>query len=170
MTFQAMPVAHAERGLVILGVAESDAHAVANQLIAYHLRSHGFAVLNLGACTSIGEFADTCGQHPEALAVVIGTTNGHALEDLQALRQAKDRLEISCPVILGGKLWIGSNKPIDIEERLAALGVNYIIDRPSDLVRLLESLPPRNRAAPRRAVATSVISSGIHQLRESNNG
>jgi methylaspartate mutase sigma subunit len=160
MTFQTLPVlTRAERGLVILGVAESDAHAVANQLIAYHLRSDGFAVLNLGACTSIAEFADACRRHPEALAVVIGTTNGHALEDLQPLRQAKDRLEIPCPVILGGNLWVGADKPSDIEDRFHALGVDRIIERPSDLVSSLESLPPRNIATQSDALATFAATS-----------
>ena len=62
--------------MIILGVAESDAHAVANHLIAMHLREHGFDVLNLGVCTPLADFAAAHLAHPETNAVVIGSLNG----------------------------------------------------------------------------------------------
>ena len=43
---------------VILGVAASDSHAVANHLIAHSLRGLGYTVVNLGTCTPVEEFAE----------------------------------------------------------------------------------------------------------------
>lgn len=145
---------NSQRGLIILGVTESDAHVVANQLIAHYLRDNGYEVLNLGACTSVEEFADACTQHPRVLAVVIGTANGHAFEDLRALRKAKDQLAIPCPVILGGNLWVGLDKPVDIEPRLRALGVDRILEHPRDLLTTLRELPRRNAGAERASVTS----------------
>ena len=71
--------------VVILGVAASDAHAVANQLIAMMLRQQGFVVVNLGVCTPLEEFAEATRAHPQAEAVLIGSLNGHAYEDLKDL-------------------------------------------------------------------------------------
>ena len=59
--------------LLILGVAASDSHAVANILIARYLRGLGFEVVNLGPCTPVAEFARACRDHPAAEAVLIGS-------------------------------------------------------------------------------------------------
>lgn len=56
-------MSHSERRLVILGVAASDSHAVANHLIAHALRGLGFEVENLGTCTPVEEFAEACERH-----------------------------------------------------------------------------------------------------------
>ena len=86
---------------VILGVAASDSHVVANQLIAHALRAAGLHVVNLGACTSVTEFAAAHAEHPHAKAVIIGSLNGHAYEDLQDLPTARAEGLLACPVILG---------------------------------------------------------------------
>jgi len=127
------------KGTVVLGVAASDAHAVANHLIAYSLRAAGYDVVNLGTCTPVSEFAEAVREHPETLAVIIGSLNGHVHEDLRDLREA----EIGCPVIVGGNLSVGSRKDASALDRLYALGVDHILSRPDQLPALLEEIALR---------------------------
>jgi methylaspartate mutase sigma subunit len=127
-------------GLVILGVAASDAHAVANQLIAMRLRLHGFVVVNLGVCTPLEEFGAALRANPEAVAIVVGSINGHAYEDLQDLPRLRALGYLGCPVILGGNLSVGSIKDDDVPVRFRALGVDYLLDDLDQLVCLLDRL------------------------------
>ncbi|MBC3842192.1 methylaspartate mutase [Streptacidiphilus sp. 4-A2] len=128
---------------VILGVAASDAHVVANQLIAHSLRAQGFTVVNVGACTSVAEFADAYSWHPEAEAVIIGSLNGHAYEDLQDLPAARAQGLLDCPVILGGNLSVGSHKDASDAERFRALGVDAVLSDPELLPATLDQLRTR---------------------------
>ena len=132
-----------ERATVILGVAASDAHAVANHLIAYGLRAQGYHVVNLGTCTPVEEFVDAVQGNPEAIAVIIGSLNGHVHEDLADLRAAKDMGLISCPVIVGGNLSVGSRKTADAVRRLHDLGVDHVLRQPADLPPLLTEIAAR---------------------------
>lgn len=125
---------------VILGVARSDAHAVANRLIAMRLRGVGFNVINLGVCTSLGEFSEALDAHPDAEAVIIGSLNGHAYEDLQDLPSLRAAGKLQRPVVLGGNLSVGSEKTEEQTERLRALGVDHILDDPDQLPLLLDLL------------------------------
>jgi methylaspartate mutase sigma subunit len=130
---------------VILGVAASDAHVVANQIIALRLRQLGYHVVNLGACTPVSEFVSCLARHPEAIAVVIGTLNGHAVEDLTPLRAAKDRGLLPRPVIVGGNLSVGSRKTGNEARRLLDLGVDHVLADIDSLVVLLGELRDRAR-------------------------
>jgi methylaspartate mutase sigma subunit len=125
---------------VILGVAASDAHAVANQLICRHLRGHGFRVVNLGVCTPLTEFADALDREPGAEAVVLGSLNGHAYEDLQELPELRRRGRLRRPLILGGNLSVGAHKQAGDLHRLAALGVDHILHDVAELLPLLDTL------------------------------
>jgi methylaspartate mutase sigma subunit len=125
---------------VILGVARSDSHSVANHLIAMRLREAGFQVVNLGVCTPLEDFADALSAHPDAEAVVIGSLNGHAYEDLSDLPALRAAGKLHCPVILGGNLSVGSHKPDDERERLLRLGVDHILDDADQIPLLLELL------------------------------
>lgn len=125
---------------VILGVAASDAHVVANRLIERDLRQKGYDVVNLGACTSVEEFAACHAANPDALAVAIGSLNGHALTDLATLPRHRARGLLRCPVIVGGNLSVGMTKqPSDIAA-LMALGVDHVLSEPSELIALLAVL------------------------------
>jgi methylaspartate mutase sigma subunit len=126
--------------LVILGVAASDSHAVANHLIAYLLRARGFAVINLGSCTPISEFGKAFQRNPDAEAVIIGSLNGHAFEDLCDLKDARATGLIMCPVIVGGNLSVGSRKDEADIRRLYGLGVDHVLENPRDLPSLLDWL------------------------------
>lgn len=120
-------------GTVILGVAASDAHAVANQLIAESLRLAGFTVVNLGVCTPLDDFAASFEDYPDALAVAIGSTNGHAFDDLRALPELRRLGRLACPIVLGGNLSVGHHKTDSDWERLLHLGVDHIAEKVEDL-------------------------------------
>jgi methylaspartate mutase sigma subunit len=150
---------------VILGVAASDAHVVANHIIAFQLRGLDYHVVNLGACTPVSEFVECVARHPETLAVVIGSINGHAVQDLTPLRTAKDRGMLPCPVIVGGNLSVGSTKTGKEADVLRALGADHVLADIEELIRVLGELRDRGRRAllarpaplfPRGEVLTSV--------------
>jgi len=128
------------RGTIVLGVASSDAHAVANQLIDYSLRGEGYEVVNLGTCTSVSEFAEALAQHTDVLAMVVGSLNGHVHEDLRDLPAARRSGAISCPVVVGGNLSVGSQKDESAVRRLYELGVDYVLGGAHELIPLLDEL------------------------------
>lgn len=131
---------------VIIGVAASDAHAVANQLIAHGLRAAGYHVVNLGTCTPLAEFAAAVRENPDAIAVVIGSLNGHVHEDLRELRALRAAGEIACPVIVGGNLSVGSTKSDRDIERLHALGADHVLADPGEFFPLLQGIAARTGA------------------------
>lgn len=126
--------------LVILGVAESDSHAVANHLITMQLQDHGFTVVNLGVCTPLSDFADALDRHPQAEAVLIGTLNGHAHQDLKALPELRAAGRLNCPVVVGGNISVGSRKNGADERRLYDLGVDHLLCDAGEIVLLLDRL------------------------------
>ncbi|GAB1326620.1 cobalamin-dependent protein [Streptomyces sp. NPDC093260] len=134
------PPAH---DVVVLGVTASDAHAVANQLIAHHLRAEGYTVINLGVCTPVSEFARTVRENPGVLAVVIGSLNGHAHHDLRDLPAARAAGDLPCPVVLGGNLSVGSHKDPNALDKLRQLGVDHILTDLDELLPLLRELARR---------------------------
>jgi methylaspartate mutase sigma subunit len=142
-----------EPGHVILGVAASDAHAVANHLIAHYLRGLGFQVVNLGVCTPVSEFMRAYDEHPDALAIAIGSMNGHALQDLRDLKLLKHRHRVRCPVILGGNLSVGSRKRDSLEAELHEAGVTMILESPEQLGQQLARLRDHRKAPASRRVA-----------------
>ncbi|KAB1162350.1 cobalamin-dependent protein [Micromonospora sp. DT46] len=131
------------RRTVILCVAASDSHVVANHLIAYLLRSRGFNVVNLGACTTVSDMCDALLRWPEAEAVLVGSLNGHARQDLADLPAAKERGAITCPVIVGGNLSVAVTDDISQEAALYALGVDHILRDPSTIPTVLDQLRGR---------------------------
>jgi methylaspartate mutase sigma subunit len=140
-----MKIGLERRGTVILGVAESDAHVVANHLIEHLLRKVGYEVVNLGPCTSVDEFMQAARMHPEAEAILIGSLNGHAASDLATLAVAKRAARVTCPVILGGNLSVGSNKVCDDSARLMACGVDIVLESYSQILPTLERLARERR-------------------------
>ncbi|MGC4903853.1 cobalamin-dependent protein [Micromonospora echinospora] len=138
------------RRSVILGVAASDAHAVANQLIAAQLRAHRFEVVNLGVCTPLTEFADAYDAHPWAEAVLIGSLNGHARQDLRELPALRAAGRLDCPVVLGGNLTVGAHKRAGDLTALHALGVDHILSDATELLPLLDLLHAARMPVPQR--------------------
>jgi methylaspartate mutase sigma subunit len=119
---------------VILGVTVSDSHAVANHLIAHFLRSHGFRVTNLGVCTPLSEFMAAYDAEANALAIAIGSLNGHARADLDGLAELKAKHRVACPIFLGGNIV----KDGDMHEAAAVFarcGVTKIIMSADELLQ-----------------------------------
>ena len=129
---------------IIIGVAKSDAHAVANQLITMTLREHGYRVINLGVCTPVEAFVEAFRLHPDTEAILIGSLNGHAYDDLYPLKRAKREGAITCPVIIGGNLSIGKEKDARLHDRLRGIGVDYILDGSEEILSLLAALESGN--------------------------
>lgn len=128
------------RGLVIQAMASSDAHVVANRLIERMLREEDYEVINLGACVSVGEIMAAYDRRPDAIAIAVGSLNGHAVQDLATLASAKAQHNVRCPVILGGNLGVGSIDRIDVLLALKEAGVDVILTSPKELLGYLASL------------------------------
>lgn len=143
-------------GTVILGVAGSDTHVVANHLIAHMLREKGYNVVNLGACTPLQDFMDAYAKNRDAIAIVIGSLNGHAKDDLRGLLELKQQYGVRCPVILGGNLSVGSQKELGLEEYFKALGVDTVMNRPELLAHQLRALSAANSNSDSNAIASAL--------------
>lgn len=129
---------------VIIAVAKSDAHVVANRMIHMMLLQEGYDVINLGVCTSVEEIAEACRQHPDAVAVLIGSLNGHASVDLLPLKQAKLKGQIRCPVVLGGNLSVGKEKTENLKNTFHQIGVDYVLDSADQILQTLEEIENAN--------------------------
>jgi len=132
---------------VILAVAASDVHVVANHLIAARLRGAGYEVINLGAATPTQEIIECWQSHKDALAIAIGSLNGHAVQDLADLAELKKLYQVACPVIVGGNLSVGSVKNDGEGEALRENGADYVLKDAEELLALLEDLSKRDAAA-----------------------
>lgn len=128
---------------IIIAMTESDAHVVANKLLEVHLQEQGYKIINLGACTPLREVAETAGANAPQ-AIVLGSQNGHALEDISGLMSLKQEFNINCPVILGGNLSVGAEKSDDLQRKLNLAGVDFICKDFEDLSALLEELAQFN--------------------------
>lgn len=135
------------RGTVVLGVAASDAHVVANHLIAMFLRRQHFEVINLGACTPTEDFMTAASTATNLVAVLIGSLNGHAADDLADLPRLRERYGISAPVIVGGNLSVGAIKDDRVIHDLLALGVDMVLQHPRQLIGALQMLSAGRQAA-----------------------
>ncbi|WP_063297324.1 cobalamin B12-binding domain-containing protein [Pseudovibrio sp. Ad37] len=125
---------------IILCVAASDAHVVGNHMIAMFLRDNGLQVINLGAATPIEEIMDAYQRNPDVLAIVIGSMNGHAVDDLAGLGNAKRDYQVRCPIFVGGNLSVGSQKNNHEVDKLLNDGVSEIVSDPEHLLSMLQKL------------------------------
>jgi methylaspartate mutase sigma subunit len=150
-------VAPAHRGTVVLGVAASDAHVVANHLIAMFLRRQNFEVINLGACTPTEDFMRAASQASDCVAVLIGSLNGHALDDLADLPRLRAQYRVDAPVLVGGNLSVGAIKDDRVVRELQALGVDMLLQHPRQLIGAFQPLGTGTDSH-----VPSVITSGSH--------
>lgn len=128
------------RGTIILGVAASDAHVVANHLIAMFLRRQDFSVINLGACTPTEEFMKAAVRSPNVVAILIGSLNGHAAEDLADLPMLRQQYQVRVPVLVGGNLSVGAIKSDAVIEKLLTLGVDAVLQHPDEIIGTLHNI------------------------------
>jgi methylaspartate mutase sigma subunit len=124
---------------VVLAMTESDAHVVGNKLLEIFLEESGFRVNNRGACTPLREVFEVASQD-NFLAIILGSQNGHALEDLEKLKVLRNEFNTYCPVILGGNLSVGAEKSANINERFALAGVDYIVSDFEMLIKKLDAI------------------------------
>lgn len=112
---------------VVTGAPESDCHVVGLKLLEFSLKSKGFEIHNLGACTSCAEFVEKA-QACQPLAVVISAMNGQALNDLAGLRDQLEQAGLGqLPIYIGGNLSVGSQKdPVAIDAAFAAIGIKVL--------------------------------------------
>lgn len=134
------------RPKIILCVAASDAHVVGNHMIAMFLRDNGLDVINLGAATPIEEMMEAYQMNPNVLAIVIGSMNGHAVDDLAGLGNAKRDYQVRCPIFLGGNLSVGSQKTSREVETMLNDGVSEIVRDPERLLMMLKKLAQKPNA------------------------
>jgi excisionase family DNA binding protein len=91
-----------KRGTVILGAPAGDQHSLPGLIVADLLRGDGFEVIDLGANTPAGSFAETAQQASRLVAVVLGITSPGCDPEV---RSAIDQLHMSglaAPVLAGG--------------------------------------------------------------------
>ncbi len=146
---------------VILAVAASDVHVVANQIIAAQLRRRGYEVINLGAATPTQEIIECWQMHRDAIAIAIGSLNGHAAQDLDGLATLKQLYQVTCPVIVGGNLSVGSAKDGSEAETLKALGVDLILEDANALFSVLEKLRPNPDEIPSNVAGNDVSAADV---------
>jgi methylaspartate mutase sigma subunit len=123
----------------ILGVAASDSHAVANKLIEITLKGAGFHVHNLGVCTPLSEFARRQ-RELDAAAVIVGSVNGQAVDDLSELPALRNAGWLDCPVVFGGRPSINELEHAAARRRLRELGIDHVLETMDELPDLLDSI------------------------------
>lgn len=145
-----VPKAKTNNRVVVLAVPVSDCHVVANRLLERFLAEEGYEVHNLGVCTPTAEIADAVARL-DPLAVLVGSQNGHALQDLADLRA---RLTVcgarpNLPVYVGGNLTVGSDKSgVNVTEAFAEIGLS-VVGTFEDALALLGTLDSTARRARR---------------------
>lgn len=124
---------------IVLAMTESDAHVVGNKLLEIFLNESGFNVNNRGACTPLEEVFQAASKEA-TLAIVLGSQNGHALEDISELNNLRVKYGCDSPVIMGGNLSVGANKSDDLADKISASGVDYIISEFDELIKALDKI------------------------------
>ncbi|MBV9794665.1 MAG: B12-binding domain-containing protein [Actinobacteria bacterium] len=91
-----------KRGTVVLGGPAGEQHSLPGALISDLLRGRGFDVIDLGANTPAGSFAETAGQAGQLVAVIIGVTAPGLDDSVRAAVAALRAAAVSAPVLAGG--------------------------------------------------------------------
>lgn len=90
------------RGTVVVGIVETDRHALPSAMVADLVRSDGFQVLDLGADTPAGAFVESAGDASRLMAVMVGATLGGTRDRLAETVAALKRADVAAPVLVGG--------------------------------------------------------------------
>jgi methylmalonyl-CoA mutase cobalamin-binding subunit len=132
------------KGTVIVGGTESDTHVVSLYVASIMLEEAGYRVVNRACQNPVAELmAEPPGGGP-VLAYVVCNQNGHALEDLRALRQFKSA---ATPVILGGHYTLGCHDKHAQQGRLRELGVDYFVETLEEVLPMLEQFAAQQTAS-----------------------
>ncbi|WP_323122581.1 hypothetical protein [Burkholderia alba] len=125
------------KGIVVLGGTESDTHVVSLYLAAIMLEEYGYSVINRSCQNPVAELMADAPGHAPVLAYVLCNQNGHALEDLHALRDYKPA---GIPVVLGGHYTLGCNNKQGQQNQLRAVGIDHFVETLEELLPLLDRL------------------------------
>ena len=90
------------RGTVVVGIVETDRHALPSAMLADLIRSDGFQVLDLGADTPAGAFVEAAGDASRLMAVMVGATVRGTRDRLAATVAALKTAGVAAPVLVGG--------------------------------------------------------------------
>lgn len=131
-------------GTVVLGGTESDVHVVSLYLVSIMLAEAGYRVVNRACQNPVGELMAEPPGEP-VLAYLVCNQNGHALEDLRALREFKSA---ATPVILGGHYTLGCHDKQAQQDRLRELGVDYFAETLEEVIPMLEQIAAKQQLAP----------------------
>ncbi|QAT43280.1 cobalamin B12-binding domain-containing protein [Aminipila luticellarii] len=107
-------------------VASTDVHEFGKEISKNVLVKAGAEVFDLGATVAVEELADTIIE-TESKAVLISTYNGIAYSFASEMSRKFKELNINVPVVMGGRLnepMDGSDLPVDVADKLEAMGIN----------------------------------------------
>lgn len=90
----------------VLGVAGSDVHCVANQLIERELKFQGLSVINLGVALSSSEIVNSLESLSDPV-LLLGTLNGDLDPTVLAITAVRETYGSDIPIIVGGSFVLG---------------------------------------------------------------
>ncbi len=107
---------------LVLGVTNSDVHAVGNKILAYAYTNAGFEVINLGVMVSQQEFVDAAVES-NADAIIVSSLNGHGELDCRGVRELCDEAGLEgIKLYVGGNIVVGKADFAEVEKRFLAMG------------------------------------------------
>lgn len=107
---------------LVIGVTNSDVHAVGNKILAYAFTNAGFEVINLGVMVSQQEFVDAAVES-NADAIVVSSLNGHGELDCRGVRELCDEAGLEgIKLYVGGNIVVGKADFTEVEKKFLAMG------------------------------------------------
>jgi 5-methyltetrahydrofolate--homocysteine methyltransferase len=125
------------RGTVLLGTARGDIHDIGKSIVAVSLRSHGFAVEDLGVNVPPERFTERALElHPDVIGIsaLLTTAYDGMRETVEAVREQVALRWRPIPVVIGGGTMT--------EEVRRYVGADYAVRQALEGVRICERLVP----------------------------
>jgi len=123
-------------------VGATDVHEFGKEIAKTVLMKAGAEVFDLGTNVAVEEIGDTVIE-TESKAVVMSTYNGIAYSFGTELLKKFNELGIELPIVIGGRLnepMDGSDLPVDVTDKLEAMGINVDNDIDKIVGYLTETL------------------------------
>ncbi len=136
------------RGLVIIGTIEGDIHDLGKNMAANFLEAHGFEVLDLGVDVPPRVFLrEILQREPQAVGVsMLLATCFESLSRLVYLLKESYHGRQAPPIFVGGGFISASTLPGSLADKLAKIGVDYIVKDASDTLNLCLKLSENSKA------------------------
>jgi methylmalonyl-CoA mutase cobalamin-binding domain/chain len=125
------------RGTVLLGTARGDIHDIGKSIVAVALRSHGFAVEDLGVNVPPERFTERALElHPDVIGIsaLLTTAYDSMRETVETVREQVALRWRPIPVVIGGGTMT--------EEVRRYVGADYAVRQALEGVRICERLVP----------------------------